>query len=297
MRGTSSVALVIGILAFGCAGGHANRPAESGREAIIYSRLDMQYWQVWVFDVRDRTHRRLTTSGFDKRRPASDGRRVFFRDGNDRLFVLDLQSGGEAPFRPDLWPALTPRPSPTGRRLALARIRTDVDDRSAIVILDSDDASPRLVTPSSGFIRHYSWAPSGRELVYSSASAGSRAELFRVSLGSDPKPEAIMEEHSRALEPAAAPSGTGLLFSSSAAGNFDIWRRTRFGFVRRLTDSTDAEMSPSWSPTGEQIAYVRVQDGQPHVWKMSRAGEHQQPFWGGDIVALDPEWTILEVQP
>jgi len=61
--------------------------------------------------------------------------------------------------------------------------------------------------------------------------------------------------------------------------------------IRRLTTSATINLSPAWSPVGDELAYVSWQGRQPGVYVMSADGElgHLKTI-GGDL-STSPDWS------
>src|SRR5438874_2910946 len=89
------------------------------------------------------------------------------------------------------------------------------------------------------------------------------------------------------ITPAWSPDGTQIIFSSSMQGNPELYVcDVNCNRPKRLTQSSGANMSPSWNPkTGQTIAFVSDQggnerpswapDGRHLVFESTRSGERQ----------------------
>ena len=79
-----------------------------------------------------------------------------------------------------------------------------------------------------------------------------------------------------------------VVFDTDRHGNSDIYSIDAAGGNKlRLTNSTDFEDNPSWSPDGQKIAYIRAQQ----VWVMNADGsdQHQVTQFTQDL--RDPGWS------
>jgi len=64
-----------------------------------------------------------------------------------------------------------------------------------------------------------------------------------------------------------------LCFTSTRDGNSEIYVMNSDGSnVRRLTRQAGIDISPTWSPTGTQIAFVSDRGGDPHIYIMDADG-------------------------
>jgi Tol biopolymer transport system component len=74
-------------------------------------------------------------------------------------------------------------------------------------------------------------------------------------------------------EPALAPDGSLVAYTSNESGNADVWLLDLGGgTAAKLTDDPAADRSPAWFPDGSTLAFVSDRDGKPSVWKISRLG-------------------------
>jgi TolB protein len=101
--------------------------------------------------------------------------------------------------------------------------------------------------------------------------------------------------------PAWSAVGTKIAFSSTAAGDPDIYSMNADGGNRtQLTNSSDLEYGPTWSPDGSKIAYIRdvPLDDQgavrSKIYIMNADGSEQVPLLNSDIFSCcesSPSWS------
>jgi WD40 repeat protein len=109
-------------------------------------------------------------------------------------------------------------------------------------------------------------------------------------------------------EPAWSPDGTEIVFQQ----NFDLWIMAADGSdaPRPLTSAPEIDQAPSWSPTGERIAFVSDRSGESQVWTIAPDGtavrqitavghvESERPSWSPDgsqlVYAID-DGTIVDL--
>ncbi len=72
------------------------------------------------------------------------------------------------------------------------------------------------------------------------------------------------------------PNGNSLIaFSSDQDGDFEVWVMHADGSAqRKLTDNNAMDMSPAWSPDGNQIAFISNRDGNDEVYVMNADGSN-----------------------
>ena len=268
----------------------AAAPAAGGAE-LAYVRLTDGYWQVWSYDVASARHAQLTTGPSDKRSPAwgPDGTLVY-RSNNDELHRLELPTGREQPWRQDAWPAGDPVWSPDGTRLAIARLRTELRDASAIWLLGPGAEQRRVLTVGPGFRMHPSWDPSGAALVYVLSFGSKGTQIRRVTLpeGED---ELLHEDSFHSAYPSHAPDGNHIAFASDRSGDYEIWlRELESGKDTRLTRRRGLDTDPAWTPDGERIAFTSFRDGRLEIWWMKPDGTDARPLFEVDADVQDPAW-------
>ena len=61
--------------------------------------------------------------------------------------------------------------------------------------------------------------------------------------------------------------------------------------VRRLTSSGNISLTPTWSPDGNELAYVSFRGGPPQVWVMSAEGALNSEATVNAVLSTAPEWS------
>ncbi|PYT66568.1 MAG: translocation protein TolB [Acidobacteria bacterium] len=96
------------------------------------------------------------------------------------------------------------------------------------------------------------------------------------------------------ITPAWSPDGTQIIFSSSMQGNPELYVcDVNCNRPKRLTQSSGANMSPSWNPkTGQTIAFVSDRGGTPQLYLVNVDGtgvtKIDMPDKG---YVIDPAWS------
>jgi Tol biopolymer transport system component len=148
-----------------------------------------------------------------------------------------------------LGPGSMPAWSPDGRRIAFSR--TTADGNSGIFVMNNDGGGvTRLTRNSGGLDEQPSWSPDGRSLVFS--------RLIWVSTSPDPVTSRARRD----------------IYIASVDG----------GSASKLLDGPTDDFAAQWSPDGNQIAFVRIQnpeasgaDAVPQVWIAGAEGSDPRP--------------------
>ncbi|HTM57993.1 MAG TPA: hypothetical protein VL123_06215, partial [Candidatus Udaeobacter sp.] len=75
-------------------------------------------------------------------------------------------------------------------------------------------------------------------------------------------------------------------------GNAEIYLLdARGGSARRLTDNRGIDTSPSWSPTGREIAFTSDRSGTPQVYVMDRDGGNVRRLTFDASYTDSPAWS------
>ncbi len=82
-----------------------------------------------------------------------------------------------------------------------------------------------------------------------------------------------------------------LLFASDRAGNGDIFALDARGNLSNLTNTSDGDWSPKWSPDGKQIVFTSHRDGQSDVWLMNSDGSNPRNLSRNPAWDYSPSWS------
>ena len=165
------------------------------------------------------------------------------------------------------------------------------DGNDEIYMMDYDGANPTRITFNK--IRDYmpAWSPDQRKIVYTTYK---RANPDLVVLSLYEGKSTVVSAKGTNFSGAFSPDGKKLAFCSTMDGNAEIYVSDADGKnVKRLTFNNAIETSPSWSPTGREIAFTsdRLGTGNPQIYTMDAEGSNVRKVSFGGNYHDAPAWS------
>jgi TolB protein len=163
--------------------------------------------------------------------------------------------------------------------------------------IDQDGAEMKLVSASDRQAMSPSWARDGRRFAYMEFQAG-RGQLFLQEMASGKRTPVATTGKALDFTPAFSPDGLTLAFSRATEEGTDLYTINVKDncCLRRLTVGRFSDnLSPTFSPDGQRIAFVSTRPGLPQVYVMAADGTDQQLFapfdYGVTGSSNAPEWS------
>ncbi len=279
-------------------GREARRHIEVGDPFGFYEASAADLWSI---DLQSRREERVAEGAYDPSF-SPDGKQIAVDAswaGPRRIWIIGGR--GENPQQltndsSDAVAHLLPHWSPDGKKIVYQRLeRTKYD----IALVDAGTRQSVAVT--NDFYRKVNpvWGGDGKS-IYFSSDRGGGMNLWRVSVGSDGKPNATPQQLTNGagqdVQIAISRDGKRLVFATLRQ-NADIWRLpiTPDGAVagapQPVLATTREDSRGAWSPDGQSIAFNSDRAGDENIWTYSfRDGSTRQITKGpgGDF---QPNWS------
>lgn len=161
-----------------------------------------------------------------------------------------------------------------------------------VYISDYDGANEQRITVGRTLNINPSWSPDAKAIAYTAyGPSGTDIVVSRIYEGILQRPaKGVGNNHLAAF----SPDGTRIAFSSSrdGNGNYEIYVVNIDGSgLRQLTTNRADDVTPTWSPSGDQIAFTSDRTGRPQVYMMSASGGPATLISEGDAEADRPTWS------
>ena len=181
----------------------------------------------------------------------------------------------DKPTRHSSYPIVTTERGPQGGRLVFL-----AEDGRRMALLTDGEGGPVIDTNPA-------WSTDGKWVAFASSrdrTALEQTSLWIVEGRSNSKPRRLTSEESVDRDPVWTVNGKALVFSSNVAGSFDLWLLplttgedgwpAPAGTGKQLTRSRFDELSPTLSPDGSRVVYMRYdRDTQrSDLWSVSIRG-------------------------
>jgi len=186
--------------------------------------------------------------------------------------VLRVVGGGKGPF--------------TGKIAYVTR----VSGNKEIFVMDFDGRNPQRVTNNGSINLNPDFAPSGRELIYTSYKRGN-PDLYRRELFTGQEARISGRPGLNAMG-SYSPDGRRIAEVMSKDGNSEIYLISPEGKeLARLTRDPAIDVSPAWSPDGAHLVFVSDRLGKPQLFVMDADGRNVRRLTTSGAYNVTPRWS------
>ncbi|MEK7745663.1 MAG: hypothetical protein AAB576_03280, partial [Elusimicrobiota bacterium] len=257
-------------------------------EAVLerYYKQEEKYWRSLAHKVADDVVRQLTG------RPGIAHTQIAFvndQSGRKEIYLADYD--GEEMRRATSFKSITllPRWSPDRRLLAFTSYKEGNPD---LFLYDMELGRSRVLSDRQGLNLAGGFSPDGAKLAVT-LSMQKNPNVFLLSLA-DGSIERVTSHFGVDSSPTFSPDGQQIAFVSDRAGNPQIHvQELSTGRLRRLTRLNWCD-SPSWSPSGEWIAFSgRANNKDPmDIFLVDVTGTRLIQLTHGEGSNEDPAWSL-----
>ncbi len=173
-------------------------------------------------------------------------------------------------------------------RTKLSYLVNSKTGRKELRMMDWDGFNSLKIV-SRGLTSGHSWSQDGKFLLYSAE----RKRKWQIYLRDLRRGKEMVLFSSKGLNLVGGTSSDDLVaFSSSKGGSSEIYTMNMFGQkFKRLTRSYGIDVSPVFSPDGEEIAFVSDRGGSPQIYIMDKKGRGIKRLTFEGSYNTSPSWS------
>jgi len=169
--------------------------------------------------------------------------------------------------------------SPDGKSLYLS-VYTDAGAEMWLLPFPAGSGKPRRIFEKILWNRPVSaaWMPDNRRLVLAGNPApATGATLWLADTRSESMTRLLADPDGGQTTPSVSPDGKRLLFSKLVTDRDIVELPLDGSAPRTLLATSLPEFAPTWSPTGDQFAYITRRNGTDELWVRSAQGNWDRP--------------------
>lgn len=160
------------------------------------------------------------------------------------------------------------------------------DDRRDIALINSNGNDFRIISPTLADAWNASWLPDGNRIVFMSNQSG-ESRIYLMDVDSSTISDINYQPGEADMRPVVSPDGQQIAFMSRR-NEFTDWDDIYImnidgSNLRLLTDNSEYNDNPSWSPNGTKLAFDSVHNNIEgvYIWDI-----------GNKVIALltEPNW-------
>jgi Tol biopolymer transport system component len=164
-----------------------------------------------------------------------------------------------------------------------------------LYIANRDGTDPQRLTNNGKNDVHSAWSPDGTKIAFISDRDGNIQHLFVMDIASGEVTQ-LSSGDGWDFQPIWSMDGTQILYISDRSkvlenGEMELYLINADGTnEQRFTEEMVFKGDPTYSPDGEQVAYMSNEDGSWHIYVMDKDGSNVRRVTEGDANYMYPAW-------
>ncbi len=232
--------------------------------------------QAWLFDVRNPSAQPVIAKVY-RGTPTDAQVRKFAHQFADEI-ISKLGAG---------------LPGIAGTQIAFVSSRNGTKE---IWAMDYDGANQHPLTSLHSIALTPRWSPDASRIAFTCFKPMNRVTSAQICMYSMDTAKLVSFPTFKGTNssPSWSPDGSQIIFSSSMAGNPELYvADVNGGRPKRLTNSNSANTSATWNPkTGQTVVFVSDRGGVPQLYAMNMDGTSVSKFDLPDMgYVIDPAWS------
>lgn len=238
------------------------------------------------------------------KRPTHDLIYNRWENGTSEIFTFALGTADGVPVRINAGNvSRQPSPSPDGTQLVFAVSQTlpNGELQNDLYVVSRNGQNMRWLTRMPGLEDDPAWSPDGTKILFHATDENHRSDIYVVDAvdggGLTNLTAFIGAEMYAKRHPAWSPDGKRVAFVGGVNGNHKVYTMAADGSdLRQITTDAGYDDSPTFSPDGTKIAFVRYNAASPGYGddimivpsaggapvRLTLAGDQRSPVWSPD---------------
>jgi Tol biopolymer transport system component len=254
------------------------------------SQVGGDHWELWVMNVDGTNPRPLATQIVAKglREWSHGGTRIVFAakvEGDVDIFSVEVASGRVIRLTNSPGEDGDPSWSPDDSHIVFSSTR---DGNAEIYVMRADGTDARRLTNYPAPDGSPAWSPDGSKIAFVSTRDGHR-DVYLVRVDDERLERLTIDAHATNDRLRWSPDGSHIAVQTADRDNYDIQLVRMADHERRTVAGTPAfDGQYSWSPEGDQLAFISERDGFDAVYVTDLTGKQRRLTM---TPSLNPEWS------